>query len=250
MYVLYIWSMKSDCSFEKWVFQSPTHPWRKWCDNVWSWTRSAAWAQDSRIVEKEVKRTISSVVSSVNDCSRKLAIRLIEPRWSCSVGKYEMMNTFLVFEIIFSTPQAVLIHVYYRQKVWIIWKAQWKHCNLTFWFAGNCLALNTNKYCDFNATAKCSVMDEKYNLQCPKLIIHNRMFRNMSFFNISPKISYSIQYIHPYIVNLWKFLSILNHSLLASRKIYDRSWYGLVISTHTLMGIWSPIRAVIKVKPC
>ena len=72
------------------------------------------------------------------------------------------------------------------------------------------------------------------------------MFSNVSFFNISPKISYSIQYIHPYIVNLWKFLSIFNHSLLAPRKIYDRSWYGLVISTHTLMGIWSPIRAVIK----
>ena len=90
-------------------------------------------------------------------------------------------------------------------KIRNICKAEWKHLYLSFWFAGNCLLQTTNKYCDFNTALTCSVMDEKGNLQCPKLKIHNRMYRNGSFSNTSPKISHSFQSIHRYIVNLWEF---------------------------------------------
>ena len=53
---------------------------------------------------------------------------------------------------------------------------------LELWFAGNSLAVSTNKYWDLkNATLKCSVMDERCNLQYPKLKISNRMYRNAYF---------------------------------------------------------------------
>ena len=74
-----------------------------------------------------------------------------------------------------------------------------------FWFAGNGLPPTTNKYCDFKSKLRCSAMDEKWNFQCPKLNIYKMIFRNVSFFNTSPKISHNFQDIHHYIINLWKF---------------------------------------------
>ena len=56
-----------------------------------------------------------------------------------------------------------------------------KHSYSTFWFTGNGVAPTTNKYCDFNATLTYSVMNEKYNLQCPKLMQHYRIYRNAPF---------------------------------------------------------------------
>ena len=51
------------------------------------------------------------------------------------------------------------------QKYWNIWNLRSKHSHLTFLFAGNGLAPNTNKYCGLYATFTCSVMGEKCNLQ-------------------------------------------------------------------------------------
>ena len=63
---------------------------------------------------------------------------------------------------------------------------------------------NHRQVFDFNAPLTCSVMDEKYNLQCPKLKIHNRIYRNVSFFNTSSSISYNLRGMYHYIVNLSK----------------------------------------------
>ena len=58
-------------------------------------------------------------------------------------------------------------------KVWNIWKAQSKHTYLAFWFAGNGMATTKNKYCDFKK--------------------HKRMYRNVLFFNTSPRILHNYQ---------------------------------------------------------
>ena len=64
-------------------------------------------------------------------------------------------------------------HTYYY-----IWNELWTHSFLTFWFAGNGLAPTTNRYCDFYTTFMCNVVDEKYNLLCPK----SKMYRGMYIF--------------------------------------------------------------------
>ena len=43
------------------------------------------------------------------------------------------------------------------EKLWNIWRAQWKHSHLTLWFARNGLAPTTNKFCYFDATFTWSV---------------------------------------------------------------------------------------------
>ena len=72
--------------------------------------------------------------------------------------------------------------IHYREQLWKLWKAQWKHSYLTFWFAGNGLPPTANNYCDFNATLTCNVIDEECNIQCPKSKECNRLYRNVSFF--------------------------------------------------------------------
>ena len=52
-------------------------------------------------------------------------------------------------------------------------KARWKHLYFTFSFAGNGLTPTINNYCGFTVTLTRSVMDEKCNMQCAKLKIHN-----------------------------------------------------------------------------
>ena len=64
-------------------------------------------------------------------------------------------------------------------------EAQWKHSYFTFWFAGNCLAPTTTMYCHFNAFLMHSVKDEKYSLQCPKLLLHKIIYWDLSHFNTS-----------------------------------------------------------------
>ena len=56
-----------------------------------------------------------------------------------------------------------------------------------------------HKYCDFNASLMCGVMEEKYNLQCPKLQIHSAGSNNVWIFNTSPKTSQNVQDVHHYI---------------------------------------------------
>ena len=79
-----------------------------------------------------------------------------------------------------------------------------KHSYMAWWFARNGLTPTTNKYGDFEVTLICCAMDEKWNLQCPKFTIHNRMYKKLSFFNTPPRISNNFQGIHHYNVNLWK----------------------------------------------
>ena len=91
-----------------------------------------------------------------------------------------------------------------KNMVWNIWKTQRKRLYLIFWFNVNGSAPTPNKCCDLNATPTCGVMHKKCNLQCPKLKMHIRFFRNVSFFNTAPKLSYNFQDIHHYIVKLWQ----------------------------------------------
>ena len=79
----------------------------------------------------------------------------------------------------------------------------------------------TNTYCDFNATLTCSVMDEKYNLQCPKLNIYNGIYRNVSFHDMSKFATTSGVSIIT--LESMKSLSVFNNSSLVSRKICDLS---------------------------
>ena len=92
--------------------------------------------------------------------------------------------------------------------------------------AGKSLALATNKYYDFNTTLMCSCINEKCNLQCPKLNMQNRMYRSVSFFNTSLKIPHDFQGIHHCIVNLWNIVRAFNNGLLASHKICYRLPYN------------------------
>ena len=104
-------------------------------------------------------------------------------------------------------------------KILNIWKAQWKHSYITFWFPGNSLVLPTNKYCGFNATLVCSVREEQCNFQCPKLKIHNSTYGNVNFYHCFasdfPKLpGYpSLQF------KSLKILCVFNNSSLASYKI-------------------------------
>ena len=106
---------------------------------------------------------------------------------------------------------------YITGKKWNIWKVQWKQSYLTFLFAGNDLVLTTNTYCDFNAALIFSLMDEKWYKLCPKLKLNNRIYRNVSIFNTSTKISHSFQGFHRDIVNLLEF-GVSCNTLLSSPK--------------------------------
>ena len=97
-------------------------------------------------------------------------------------------------------------NIHYRKKLWNIWKAQWKHSYLTFWFDGHGLAPNTNKnYCYFNAILTCGVIGE--NAICNVRIWLYTM-DGTGMYHYSPKISRNFQCIHHYIVNLWTFFCI------------------------------------------
>ena len=121
------------------------------------------------------------------------------------------------------------IYIHYRQKGWNIWKVQWNHSYLIFWFAGNGMAPMTNMYCNFNATLVCGVMEEKCNMQCPKLKRHNRVLRNVSFFYTSPKLLPNIQDIHHYIVNVCEFCV----------SIIILHWHHTKFATGRRITIWA-----------
>ena len=119
---------------------------------------------------------------------------------------------------------SVLIH--YRQKYGIFGK---HYANIRIWlFAGSGLAPTTNKYCDFTTTITWNVMDEKCNLQCRKIKIHNTIYRNVSFFNILPKISNSFQGIHHYNVSPW---NLFGYSLI-------HYWHHAEFSTNRQITVW------------
>ena len=77
------------------------------------------------------------------------------------------------------------LHLHYRQKIWTSWKTQWKHSFFLFRFAECGLAPTTTHILWQYATLTCSVIDEKCNLQSSKSKIHNRIYRNVSFFKTS-----------------------------------------------------------------
>ena len=98
-----------------------------------------------------------------------------------------------------------------------------KHSYLTFCFAGNGLPPTTNKYCDFNATLMCNVMEEICNPQCPKLKIHNNINGDCIIFRY---FAYNFPQLPGHTSLHCEFIWILcvfNNSLLAWRRIYDRS---------------------------
>ena len=68
----------------------------------------------------------------------------------------------------------------------------------------------TIKYCEFDVTLTCNVMDEKC-LQCPKLKIHNRTYKIYYHLILRLIFFHSFLGIHYYIVNLWK---ICGHSII------------------------------------
>ena len=69
-----------------------------------------------------------------------------------------------------------------QAKIWTIWKTQWKHSYLTFWIAVNGLALTTaNKYCDFNASLTCSVMDKNATCYSSKWDKYDKIYWSVHF---------------------------------------------------------------------
>ena len=83
--------------------------------------------------------------------------------------------------------------------------------------------ITTNKYYDFDATHTCSVKDDKCNLQCPTLKIHNKVYKNMLLFSIlglTFSTTSRVPSLHCYIY--WYFIHVL-WFLLVWRKIWDRS---------------------------
>ena len=97
--------------------------------------------------------------------------------WWIKVAQYKPCN------MISWTPHksGILLGYTLPAKIWNIWKVRRKHSHSTFWWTKNSKAPTTNKYCDFNATLTCSVLDEKYNFQYSKLKIHNKLYSNVSF---------------------------------------------------------------------
>ena len=104
----------------------------------------------------------------------------------------------------FYIRSSAVYYIHYRPKVWNIRKTQWKLSHQTFWFTTNGLAPTINKYGDFNVTPTCSVMDDKWNLQCPEKNIYRNLQKCVIFY-ISPKISHGVQAIQHYMVNVWKY---------------------------------------------
>ena len=63
----------------------------------------------------------------------------------------------------------------------------------------------------------------KFNLICPKLRLHNRIYRNVSFVNALPKISHSVLDDYHYIVNLcefwvWSIIRCCHHPKFATGR--------------------------------
>ena len=121
--------------------------------------------------------------------------------------------------------------------MWNIRKAQWKHRYFISWFAGNCLASNTNILILWLLMQlSCVVLwTKKCNLQGPKIKDKQRMYRNMLIFHTSlQKISNNFQGIHHYIVNLWGLcVCLFSISLLPPREI----WKGRQITISKLKNI-------------
>ena len=81
-----------------------------------------------------------------------------------------------------------------------IWKPQWKHSYLTFWFAENVFSPTTNKCCGFDTTLPSSVVEK---MQCPKCADTLQNVDGCVIFNTSPKIYPIFKDTHHYIVDLW-----------------------------------------------
>ena len=122
-----------------------------------------------------------------------------------------------------------VVKTHYRQKIWNIWRAQWKHSLRTFWFAGNGLAPTTSKYCYFNATLTGDVMDENCNLQYPKLKLYNTIYRNMPYFDTWLKMTHNFQNIHHCIAHVWEFCM---HSMI-------RYWHHAQCGIGRQISIWA-----------
>ena len=117
----------------------------------------------------------------------------------------------------------------------IWWKWLGTNHKQTLW-----LECNSGVYC----------LGKKIILQCPKLKIDNRMYRNVSFVKTLSKISHDFQGIDHYIVNLWEYhvCSIVRNwyhtKFTSDRRI--TSW-ALIQNGETVwvkmqyLGIWYPV---------
>ena len=125
------------------------------------------------------------------------------------------------FELLVPGKLVYQAHIYCRSKYAFFGKYNENNRTLTFWFAGNGWTPTVNKKWDSYATLVCSFMDEKFRLQCPILKTLNDIYRNLSFFNTSPKclITFNVSFI-----TLWIYRTFLFSNLLqASYYICDRS---------------------------
>ena len=126
---------------------------------------------------------------------------LFEPRIFRT--NYILYNDVKRSRVSFGQNNAMYVH--YRKTSWNIGKTPWKHPNLTFWFAGNGLTLTTNKYCDFNTTLTCSVMDEVMQFAMSDIKDKQQNVQECVIFNTSLKIFNNFQGIRHCIVNVWEF---------------------------------------------
>ena len=85
-----------------------------------------------------------------------------------------------------------------------------------------------------------NVMDGRGNWHCQKLKIHNRIYKNASFFNTLPEISYDFQGIHNFIVNLWKLYVCSINCCCYHEKCVTRRW--ITTSAIKQMAKWCDSR--------
>ena len=92
------------------------------------------------------------------------------------------MNTYLIIYIV----DVVYIYLQYWQKSMYHMESTMETLVFnTLIFSGNVWSPTTNKNCHFKTNVMCSVVDEKLNFQCLKLMIYHRMYSDMSFINNS-----------------------------------------------------------------
>ena len=107
-----------------------------------------------------------------------------------------------------------LVSVTHYRKIWKYLENTTETFVFDISFAENGLA-NTNTYCGLNATIPCNVLDEKYNLYCPKLKIWNKIFRKVSILILRHKFPTTIRIS---VITLWIYGEFCVFSIIRYRN--------------------------------
>ena len=89
-------------------------------------------------------------------------------------------------------------------------KTQWKHPSFTSWLTWNGFAPTANMHYGLHATHVCSAMDEKWNLQCLKLMINKGTKESIGMYHF---LILHLTFPTPsrvYIITLWNYEIIVH----------------------------------------